>query len=240
MYKNKKILAFIGARSGSKGLKNKNIIDFAGKPLINWTIEASLNSRYIDHTIVSTDSEKIAEIARCTGANVPFLRSSEISGDDSPLLDAINHCLGWIHENTEYLFDFIISLQPTSPLRTAEYIDQAIEYYFDKKGSEIDTLVSVTQISEKYGWIVKSAKDGYLDYCFDLQRLNVDRQNLEKYYLPNGAIYIGNVQSVSRDGFYTDRTLYFIMREEDSVDIDTQEDLEKGLDIVQKRKIEER
>jgi N-acylneuraminate cytidylyltransferase/CMP-N,N'-diacetyllegionaminic acid synthase len=240
MYNGKKILSFIGARSGSKGLKNKNIIDFAGKPLINWTIDASLNSKYIDHTIVSTDSKAIAGVARDAGANVPFLRPSEISGDDSPLLDAISHSLGWIRENTEYLFDFIILLQPTSPLRTAEYIDQAIEYYFDKKGSETDTLVSVTQMSDKYGWIVRATENGYIDYCFGLNRLNEDRQCLGKYYLPNGAIYIGNVQAVLRDGFYTDRTLYFIMSAEDSVDIDTQEDLEKGLGTVQKRTVEKR
>jgi CMP-N-acetylneuraminic acid synthetase len=95
-------------------------------------------------------------------------------------------------------------------------------------------------MSDKYGWIVRATENGYIDYCFGLNRLNEDRQCLGKYYLPNGAIYIGNVQAVLRDGFYTDRTLYFIMSAEDSVDIDTQEDLEKGLGTVQKRTVEKR
>jgi len=231
MYKEKKILSFIGARSGSKGLKGKNIIDFAGKPLINWTIEASLNSKYIDHTIVSTDSDVIAEIARSAGANVPFLRPPEISRDDSSLLDAINHCLGWLRENTDHLFDYIILLQPTLPLRTVDCIDQGVEYYFSNMKEDTDTMVSVVQLSEKYGYVMREDEKGYANFCFDVKSYNMRRQDMSKYYLPNGAIYFGKVQTVLEEGFYTEQTLLFPMNVSVSVDIDSKDDLDKALKL---------
>src|SRR3989344_985973 len=98
MYKGKTILAFIGARGGSKGLKNKNIIDFAGGPLIVWSIEAARESKYVDRTIVSTDSESIAEVAKQAGADVPFLRPAKIARDTSRIEEAIEHAIRWIKE----------------------------------------------------------------------------------------------------------------------------------------------
>ena len=231
MYKDKKIISFIGARSGSKGLENKNIIDFAGKPLINWTIEASLKSRYIDYTVVSTDSDVIAEIARSAGANVPFLRPPEISRDDSSLLDAINHCLGWLRENTDHLFDYIILLQPTLPLRTVDCIDQGVEYYFSNMKEDTDTMVSVVQLSEKYGYVMREDEKGYANFCFDVKSYNMRRQDMSKYYLPNGAIYFGKVQTVLEEGFYTEQTLLFPMNVSVSVDIDSKDDLDKALKL---------
>ena len=235
MFERKKILSFIGARSGSKGLKDKNILDFGGKPLMNWTVEASLKSKYIDCTIVSTDSEIIAKTARDAGADAPFLRPPEISGDNARFSDAISHCLDWMKNNANQVFDFIIVLQPISPLRTEKHIDQAIEYYFNKKRSDTDTLVSVIQVPNKFGWIVNGDVDGYIDYGFDMQRLNLQRQQMGNCYLPNGAIYIGSTNSIVQSGFYTEQTLFYKMRDIDSVDIDTKEDFDSALELLYKR-----
>ena len=235
MFERKKILSFIGARSGSKGLKDKNILDFGGKPLMNWTVEASLNSKYIDCTIVSTDSEIIAKTARDAGADAPFLRPPEISGDNARFSDAISHCLDWMKNNANQVFDFIIVLQPISPLRTEKHIDQAIEYYFNKKRSDTDTLVSVIQVPNKFGWIVNGDVDGYIDYGFDMQRLNLQRQQMGNCYLPNGAIYIGSTNSIVQSGFYTEQTLFYKMSDIDSVDIDTREDFDRALELLYKR-----
>ncbi len=235
MFENEKILSFIGARSGSKGLKNKNILDFGGKPLMNWTIEASLKSKYIDRTIVSTDSEIIAKTARDAGADVPFLRPPEISGDNARFSDAISHCLDWMKKNANQVFDFLIVLQPISPLRSEKHVDQAIEYYFNKKRSDLDTLVSVIQVPKKFGWIVKGDVNGYIDYCFDMQRLNLQRQHMGNYYLPNGSIYIGSTKSIVQSGFYTEQTLFYKMSDSDSVDIDTQEDFDRALELLYER-----
>ena len=235
MYKDKKIISFIGARSGSKGLENKNIIDFAGKPLINWTIEASLKSRYIDYTVVSTDSDVIAEIARSAGAQVPFMRPSNISGDDAPLLDAVKHCLGWIGENTDHLFDYIILLQPTLPLRTVDCIDQGVEYYFSNMKEVTDTMVSVIQLPEKYGYVMREDEKGYANFCFDVKSYNMRRQDMSKYYLPNGAVYFGKVQTVLEEGFYTEQTLLFPMNASVSVDIDSKDDLDKALKLFNRK-----
>ena len=235
MFERKKILSFIGARSGSKGIKNKNIIDFEGKPLMNWTIEASLKSKYIDHTIVSTDSEIIAKMARDDGADAPFLRPPEISGDSAKYLDAISHCIDWMKKNLNYVFDLIIALQPIAPLRTEKHIDQAVEYYFNKRRSEVDTLASVIQLPKKFGWVFKGSNTGYMDYCFDMGRLNLQRQEMENYYMPNGAIFLGPVETVIQSGFYSEQTLFYKMSDKDSVDIDTREDLDKALKIFRAR-----
>ena len=130
MFQSKKILSFIGARGGSKGLKNKNILNLAGKPLIAWTVEASVQSKYIDRTIVSTNSVEIASAAKDAGADVPFMRPDELATDNAPIILAMQHCLDWLEKNEGECYDYILRLQPTSPLRTVEHVDLAIENYF--------------------------------------------------------------------------------------------------------------
>ena len=129
MYKNYKILSLIVARSGSKGLKNKNTKFFLGKPLVSWSILASKKSKYIDYTLVSTDSQKIINISKSLGAHAPFKRPKKLALDNSKIKDVIFHSLKWLKKN-ELKFDFLILLQPTSPLRTAKHIDESIRYYF--------------------------------------------------------------------------------------------------------------
>ena len=237
MFKKNKLLAFIGARAGSKGLKNKNTIDFNGKPLIHWTINASLNSTYIDRTLVSTENSKIAEIAKLSGADVPFLRPPQLSQDDSRIEDAIRHCLHWLKSCENTFYDYIILLQPTSPLRTAQHIDQAIDHYFQHKKTSQDILVSVTRAPQKMGWLMKEINPLYITCCFNEAKTLAQRQKLKHYYLPNGAIYIAPVKFIIKSGFYAKKTLSFLMKEEDSVDIDTPQDLDHALKIFYQKTI---
>lgn len=228
MYRSKRILAFIGARGGSKGLKNKNILGLAGKPLIAWTIQAALKSRYLDGVIVSTDNQRIASVARSHGADVPFLRPQDLAGDDAPIEGAIRHAIDWLKENRGEIYDFLVLLQPTSPLRGTAVIDHAIEHYFRKRKSGTDTLVSVVEAPRKMGWLLKSSGAGYVDFCFSSVRKNLNRQSLPELYLPNGAFYMAPVKVLKNRNFYNGRSIPYLMEEEKSIDIDSRHDFLKA------------
>lgn len=229
MYQDFNILAVIGARGGSKGLKNKNIINCAGKPLICWTIEAAQTSKYIDRIIVSTDDLKISEVAKNAGADVPFIRPHNLSGDDAPINSVIDHCIDWIYQNEKITYDYVLSLQPTSPLRTNHHIDEAVEYYFKNKKTLEDTLVAVVKAHEKMGWLMQSRDSTYIDFCFDVSCENPRRQSLPEYYMPNGALYLSRVQRNKKTVFYTKRTLFYVMDPIHSIDVDRQQDLESAV-----------
>lgn len=220
-----KVLALIGARAGSKGLPFKNIKAFCGRPLINWTIDAALQARFVDKVIVSTDSLDIANIARTAGADVPFIRPPELATDSASVQQVIMHALSWVKNNTDQLFDYIILLQPTSPLRTTEHIDQAIQYYFEHRTTLQDTLISVSRVPAKMAWLMQTRQEKYVDFCIQKTDVsNLQRQNNPIYYLPNGAIYMAPVIEGCDISFYTEKTLFFEMDERSSVDIDTLED----------------
>ncbi len=235
MYESLKILSFIGARVGSKGLKNKNILDLAGKPLIAWTIEASRCSKYIDRTIVSTDGKQIAEIAKQAGADVPFLRPTELATDESLLDEAMQHCVQWLANNEHRVYDYILLLQPTSPLRTAEHIDQAVEYYFKNKKTRQDILISVTRAPKKVGWLMQQNQSGYIGFCFDDSQRGSRRQDLPEYYFPNGVIYLGLTTVMQHLSKNVSRLLPFMMESEVSIDIDSKKDLQEAMKILRNR-----
>lgn len=230
MFNKKTFLSFIGARASSQGLKDKNSIDFAGQPMIVWTIQASLKSTYIDRTLVSTDSEQIADVAKAAGADVPFLRPAHLAQSHSSIYDAIRHALEWIESNEKAYYDYIVLLMPTSPLRTSRHIDQAVEYYFQHQRTSQDTLVSVKKLPPHIGWLMRENEPGYIQFCFEGSQKILQRQEMKTYYLPNGIIYIAPTEVMKHLGFYTQKTLSYVMREEDSVDIDTQEDFVKALE----------
>jgi len=220
MYKGKSILSLIPARGGSKGLPRKNIKPLLGKPLITWTIEEALASKYLDRVIVSTDDAEIAEISQKYGAEVPFIRPEELSTDEAKTMDVVIHALRFFREN-EYSPDVVVLLQPTSPLRTHLDIDNSLELFF--KG-ECRTLVSVYEASNS---LFRSfeIKDGYLKPFLGETFLNKSRQELPKLFIPNGAIYIAYRDSLERDmSFYTKDTYPYIMPVERSIDIDTELD----------------
>ena len=221
MYNDKKILGFIPARSGSKGLSRKNILPLLGKPLIAWTIEQSLKSRYIDQVLVSTDSEEIAEISKSYGAEVPFIRPKELATDNAKVMDVIMHAMDWLEMNNSF-YDLIILLQPTSPLRTSDDIDSAIELLFSRQAQSI---VSVCTVEHHPYWTNTLPSDGCMKDFLRDEIMNKNRQELPIFYRLNGAIYLAFSNYLkAQKGFLGYATYAYIMPQEKSIDIDNDTD----------------
>lgn len=220
MFKGQKILALIPARGGSKGIKDKNIISINGKPLVAYSIEEGLKSKYVDMVLVSTDSEEIARISKEYGAEVPFLRPSEIAQDTSPTVEAINHALEVV--NAERQFHSLILLQPTSPLRTCEDIDKAIELYFE---TNCEGVVSVREVNETPILMRYINGEGKLKNVVEYDK-SIRRQDLPKYYILNGSIYISKI-SEENTADVNKLAIPFIMSKEKSIDIDELADVAK-------------
>lgn len=212
-------IAIIPARSGSKGLKDKNIIDLCGKPLIAYSIEAAIQSRLFEHVIVSTDSERYAEISRLYGAEV-MMRGEMLSNDKATTYMVLEDILK--NRLTEPV-DYFVLLQPTSPLRNARHIKEAVEK-FETKISDFDFLVSVKESEHAKVLVNPIDEDGSLKY-FDLDFSNYRRQGY-KDYSPNGAIFIGKPDAyLKQKHFFGAKALSYVMTAEDSVDIDGALDL---------------
>ncbi|MBQ4858425.1 acylneuraminate cytidylyltransferase family protein [Pseudoalteromonas sp. MMG007] len=222
MINDKKILAIIPARGGSKRLPRKNILPIAGKPLIQWTIEASTASKYIDTTFVSTDSSEIASIAIEHGLNVPYLRSDSLSSDIASsmdvILDAINN-----YELKGHSFDLVLLLQPTSPLRDNEDIDGAIELFIKKSAGAV---VSVTECDHSPLWANVLPSDFNLSGFIPDSVLKTRSQDLPTYYRLNGAIYLFEVKNVKNGNSYLSlpNSFGFPMSKSHSIDIDDEND----------------
>ncbi len=198
--------ALITARGGSKRLPKKNFRNFCGKPLISWTIEAAKNSKFISKIYVSTDSEEIAEIAIKYGAKIPSLRSDELSRDNSSSVDVVLDFQKYIDS------DEILLLQPTSPLRTTDYINQFMELIREKKPLQ---CVSVVDIKNK------------LNFCYEYEKFfrKFELKDEIRYLIPNGAMYYTKFDILEKERkFISKSSLYFIMPEIHSIDIDTIDD----------------
>ena len=214
-----KIIAIIPARGGSKGIPRKNLRLLARKPLIAYSIETALKSKWIDRVIVSTEDEEIAEISREDGAEI-IERPKEMARDDSPTIDAIFHALE-VLKVENYEPDITILLQPTSPLRTVEGIDNAIKLFLD---SDCESVVSVCEFKHSPYWSFKIEK-GYLKSLFGDEYLRRRRQDLENVYMPNGAMYVSTPENLRKyKGFYCLRTIPYIMPPERGIDIDNEVD----------------
>lgn len=217
MYKNKKFLAIIPARGGSKGIPNKNIMAISGKPLIAYTIDAGKKSKYIDEIIVSTDSEVIKVIAQQYGAKVPFLRPEELSNDTSKSIDVVMHSIDFYKKN-DINFDYVILLQPTSPLRTFKHLDEAIEKLIESNST---SLVSVCEACEN-PVLMRSIENEKLKEVISFEGTNLRRQDLPTFYIFNGALYINsNDMLVNKKKFVDENTIPYVMNKESSIDIDT-------------------
>ncbi|GCD11347.1 acylneuraminate cytidylyltransferase family protein [Clostridium tagluense] len=217
MYKNKRFLAIIPARGGSKGIPNKNIMAICGKPLIAYTIEAGKKSKYIDEIIVSTDSDVIKVIAQQYGAVVPFLRPEELSSDSAKSIDVVIHAIDF-YKNNNIAFDYVILLQPTSPLRTFEHLDEAIEKIIE---SSRTSLVSVCE-AEENPILMRNIENDKLKEVISFEGTNLRRQDLPTFYIFNGALYINSTDMlVDEKKFVNEDTIPYVMDKESSVDIDT-------------------
>lgn len=212
-------IAIIPARSGSKGLKDKNIIDLCGKPLIAYSIEAALETGLFDHVIVSTDSEHYAEIAQHYGAEV-MMRGEALSNDKATTFMVLEDIL---KNRLQESIDYFVLLQPTSPLRTSKHITEAIEK-FEAKIENFDFLVSMKEAEHAKVLVNPIDDDESLKY-FDTDFSNYRRQGY-KDYSPNGAIFIAKPDSyLEQKHFFGAKALSYIMSAEDSVDIDGALDL---------------
>ena len=209
------ILALIPARSGSKGLKNKNIKIFKDKPLIAWTIESALKSKYLNDVFVSSDSKKIINISKKFGAKIPFVRPKNLSDDKSKSIDVILHALNHINKNHKY--KYILLLQPTSPLRNNKDIDKIIEEFF-KRTNKI--VLSVKKMSHPSSWLLKiNKKNKIINYKNLLVTKN--RQDYATSFIPNGAMYLAEIKYlIKHKSFYTNDTSIFEMPYDKSIDID--------------------
>lgn len=213
-------IAIIPARSGSKGVKDKNIRDLAGKPLMSYTIEAALQSDQFDEVMVSTDSERYAEIAREYGANVPFLRSEQTATDTASSWDMVEEVLSK-YEALGKSFDTFCLLQPTSPLRNAVDIAAAYELYRNKASFAV---VSVCEAEHSPLWCGHLPENQEFTEFIDAESMK-QRQAGGKFYRLNGAIYIVNTRKFREERFlYQVGSFAYIMTQEKSVDIDNEID----------------
>lgn len=220
--KKSKVIAIIPARSGSKGLPDKNIRILNGKPLLAYSIEAAINSGVFDKIHVSTDSIYYANIAKKYGADVPFLRDEENAMDVSSSWDVVREVLKK-YQKIGWDFDVCVLLQPTSPLRGAVDIKAAYALFQEQNAK---SLVSVTEVDHPVQWCFKLDKNHYtVDFATSPFK-NCRRQELEKYYRENGAIYIAHTSDIVTQtfDFYTEQCIAYVMKREYSVDIDTLRD----------------
>jgi CMP-N,N'-diacetyllegionaminic acid synthase len=225
----KKIMAVITAREGSKRLPGKNILELCGKPLIAWTIDEAKKSKYISKHIVSTDSEKIKKISLSYGSEVPFLRPAELATDQAGSVDVLKHAIEFFKDQ----FTHILLLQPTSPMRTAEDIDNAIELLND---TETMAVISVCETEHSPLWSNILPDDLSMADFIRPEAMGKRSQELPKYYRLNGAIYIADIKYFyENNGFLGNKTKAFIMQPENSIDIDTKVDFLIAKAVIENR-----
>jgi N-acylneuraminate cytidylyltransferase len=209
-----KSLFIIPARGGSKGIPHKNIKELAGKPLINYSIDVARQITGDENICVSTEDDIIIECVEKTGLTVPFKRPAELASDTATTNDVLLHAIKYYHDKG-IDYDNIVLLQPTSPLRTAEQVKEAMALYRD----DIDMVVSV---KENVSSVVlfKENDNGYLEHAFDVSK-GLRRQDALKLYEYNGAIYVINCKSLINKGMSgLSKVVKYVMSEETSVDID--------------------
>ena len=208
----KSIIAIIPARGGSKGLPRKNIKNFNGKPLIAWTIKQALASKYIDDVIVSTDDSEIADISKKFGASVPFLRPNKLAKDNSKTSDVIIHVIeSMLGFGKKY--EYIILLEPTSPLRKIDDIDNAIELMY--KNKDCQSVISVGEVHTEHPMIVKKiSRTGHVKPYMQNKKQIHQRQQADKAFFPYGVVYISKTDSFKNYlSFYLNNSIpYFIER----------------------------
>ena len=213
-----KVLAIIPARKNSKELPKKNISLFCGKPLITWTIESALDSGIFDKVMVSTDCETTASISVENGAEIPFLRSTSLSGCNSDIKDTIKDVLEKYSNRLKIDFDAFCLLQPTSPLRNYLHIRKAFKIFENKSYSQ---LVSISRVRKHPAWMKKINSDGCLKNYITNIDTSLQRQKLDSVYILNGAIYISKSDTFSETGsLHQESSGYYEMEEAVSVDID--------------------
>jgi len=223
------VLGVIPARGGSKGLPRKNLRPLAGKPLLQWTAEAASASRLIDRLILSTDDDEIARVGASLGLDVPFRRPAAAASDRATAADVVRHALEALPER----FDFLVYLQPTSPLRSTEDIDRCLQRLASGDG---DSCVSVQPSPARPEWMFYLGTDNRIEPVvgrFDAGR----RQDLRACFVLNGAVYAARVAAFERAGsFLTERTLAYVMPVGRSLDLDSAADFDMAEAMLRHRR----
>lgn len=218
MIDGKKVLGIILARGGSKGLPGKNKKPLLGKPLIVWTIEQAKNSKYMDKILVSSDDEEILEISRSYFIDV-IKRPEELARDESPSSDAVLHAIQILEKNNEY-YDIIVLLEPTSPLRKKNDIDNALEKFVNFY-EEADSMVSVGMVHLENPYVSKIMVGNFLKPLIQSDIELYQRQLYPEVYFPNGVLYISKTESFKvYKTFYTDKTLPYLTERWQNFEID--------------------
>lgn len=234
-------LAVIPARGGSKRVPRKNVREVGGKPLIAHTIDQAAQADRIDRAIVSTDDDEIADTAREYGGDVPFERPESLATDDATSPPVIEHALDWIEAKGEPP-DTVVMLQVTSPLRTADDIDETVQTLHGN--DEATSAISVSNFDTPPYWALEMGDDGRVNSHFDREVLWVDdiprSQDFETLYYPNGAVFAADVEVFREVGrFYTETTVGVEMPPERSLDIDEPYELELVRHLFEARETEQ-
>lgn len=229
MKKNKDTICIIPARGGSKGIRKKNLIEFNGKPLIAWTIEAAKKIKKINRIIVSSENKEILDLAKKLGAEVPFVRPKNLSADHVHATRAVLHAITWLDKNENYTPENIIMLLPTSPLRRANQISDAINIFQKKKPPSVIGVLSL----EKYLNNLRYILNERLINLRGFKKKNFQRQELKKLYAVNGAIFITKTKNLMRKKtFHLNNSIGFEMDFFSSVDINEKKDLNLANDFL--------
>ncbi len=219
MYNNRPIIGIIPARGGSKGLPGKNIRMLCGKPLIAWSIEAGLQSKYLDTVMVTTDSSEIAIVAKRHGAEVPFLRPPELALDHSTTFEAVRHAIDFYRTSLKKTFDYIVLLEPTSPLREPDDIDKMIEKLVQGE-AQYDSIVSIGEVNEHPSIMKKIDGEFLIPFCEELER-TTRRQDNQPAYFPYGVAYIIKTGSLLKEKtFYSARNTYYTIKRYQNYEVD--------------------
>jgi N-acylneuraminate cytidylyltransferase len=219
MIQGKSILAIIPARGGSKGIPRKNIRMLVGKPLIAWTIEEAKKSKYIDRLILSSEDEEIIKVAQEWGCEVPFIRPAALANDETPGIEPILHAINTLQEK----YDYVVLLQPTSPLRLADDIDGCIETCLFYSSP---SCVSVAEVDQHPYLMYSIDKTESMSPLLNREVENCRRQDFLVVYILNGAVYVAASAWLQQNrSFLSSSTKAYIMPKERSLDIDDDRDL---------------
>ena len=224
MINGKTVIAIIPARGNSKGLPGKNIKLLCGKPLIAWSIEAGLGSKYIDEVMVTTDSEDIANIARQFGASVPFIRPAKLANDTATSMDVIKHALNFYNNKLEKKFDYTVLLEPTSPLRVKDDIDNAIEQLLENSQARAIVGICKTE-SQNPAFLVKKNTNNFLVGYENMDMKILRRQDVNEVYFFEGSVYVSDtVTLLTKNTFYHENTLGYEFSKWQALEIDDLDD----------------
>lgn len=221
-----KVLALITARGGSKGLPRKNVLLAGGKPLVAWTVLAALNAESVSRVVLSTDDDEIMAAAEAAGCDVPFRRPSLLASDQASSMDVVIHALGELPG-----YDYVMLLQPTSPLRTSADIDAAFRFMRDH---DAPACVSVTEAEQSPYWMFHVTGHERLQAVLEQQPQFGRRQDLPSVYVLNGAIYIAKVDWLLKTkSFVCPDTVAYRMPRSRSLDIDDESDFQRFVQVIE-------